>query len=154
MTTQKPMGQTAPSFHKNSSNRHQSHRHRPTLKKPRYAHKVGKQCNHSTPAPNHTTNAQKGANTPYQYERQRADLSRLPTPTDFYYRHGLTLKGGGVWRSAVCPFHDDTHPSLSINTTHGGYICHVCGASGDMMAFYMNRYHVDFVQACKELDLY
>lgn len=86
-------------------------------------------------------------------QRQKANLARLPDPYSFYSRY-LTIKGGGVWRLAVCPFHDDTRPSLSLNMQHGGYICHTCGAKGDRIAFYMHRFNVDFVQACKALELY
>lgn len=177
-TTNPAMGQTAPfAQRQQANNRHPANRHRYTPKKPRYAHKVQQQGKDTSTAQNPQKTAQNGANTmanklgfgmsstqhqpsrqhpakTQPKQRQRADLSRLPSPLDFYHTYGLTLKGGGVWRSAVCPFHDDRHPSLSINTDHGGYICHVCGASGDMVGFYMARYGVDFVQACKDLDLY
>lgn len=89
----------------------------------------------------------------HQNQRQRADLERLPLPVDFYSRF-LSLKGGGQWRLALCPFHQDKRPSLSINTLHGGYICHTCGAKGDRIRFYMEFMGVDFVQACKDLGLY
>ena len=32
---------------------------------------------------------------------------------------------------ALCPFHDDTNPSLSINTEDGLYYCHSCNATGN-----------------------
>ncbi len=94
------------------------------------------------------------ANRQYQSSQtKKANLARLPDPYNFYSRY-LTIKGGGVWRLAICPFHDDTRPSLSLNMQHGGYICHTCGAKGDRIAFYMHRFNVDFVQACKALGLY
>jgi hypothetical protein len=37
---------------------------------------------------------------------------------------------------ALCPFHNDTHPSLSINTRKGQYHCHGCGKEGDSFRFY------------------
>ncbi|WP_294033806.1 CHC2 zinc finger domain-containing protein [uncultured Moraxella sp.] len=164
--------------------RHPAHHYRHTHHQPRHAHRMTWQGKTTSHTQNPQKTAQNGANTgankasfgmgsnqqpprqapsqanrqhkakPQQKQRQRADLSRLPSPIDFYHTYGLTLKGGGVWRSALCPFHGDKHPSLSINTDHGGYICHVCGASGDMVGFYMARFGVDFVQACKDLDLY
>lgn len=184
MTNHKPaitnpvMGQSAPfTQHQQAGNRHPANRHRHTPKKPRYAHKVQQQGKDTSQASTAPKTAQNSTNTgankagfgiggnhnqpsrqhpakSHPKQRQRADLARLPSPIDFYHTYGLTLKGSGVWRMAVCPFHDDRHPSLSINTDHGGYICHVCGASGDMVGFYMARFGVDFVQACKELDLY
>ena len=30
----------------------------------------------------------------------------------------------------ICPFHDDTNPSMSINPRKGYYKCFTCGASG------------------------
>lgn len=134
--------------------------------KPPYAHIVARMNTDTAQASKGENNAQfsiHGSRAGYKQNyssrkvRQRfakADLSRLPAPVDFYFNQGLTLKGGGVWRSALCPFHQDKNPSLSINTEHGGYICHVCNAHGDMVGFYMALYGVDFVQACKDLDLY
>lgn len=47
-----------------------------------------------------------------------------------------------------CPFHDDKHPnSFRINAEHGGYKCHACGASGDMIRFVMEREKLDFKAA-------
>ena len=36
---------------------------------------------------------------------------------------------------ALCPFHDDTNPSLSINTEDGLYYCHSCNATGNAYQF-------------------
>lgn len=87
----------------------------------------------------------------YKYQLNKA---LLPTPTTFYQRFNLDLKGGGNWRIAKCPFHDDTHASLSINIAHGGYCCHACGAKGDMLNFYKQFHHVDFKTACHDLGLF
>ena len=37
--------------------------------------------------------------------------------------------------TAVCPFHDDTNPSLSISSEHRMYKCFSCGAGGDVFNF-------------------
>lgn len=79
---------------------------------------------------------------------------RLPTPKVFYQNLGIELKGLGEWRVAKCPFHDDKRPSLSINILHGGYKCHACGVSGDMIKFYTSYKCLDFFTACDELDLW
>lgn len=42
----------------------------------------------------------------------RRDL--LPAPLEYYRAHGVKLLGRGEWRSALCPFHDDTEPSLRV----------------------------------------
>lgn len=81
----------------------------------------------------------------------RRDL--LPSPSEYYVAQGLTLKGGGEWKSAICPFHDDTKPSLRIRLDSGGFRCMCCGAKGgDVLAFHMLRYNLNFKEAAKALD--
>lgn len=36
---------------------------------------------------------------------------------------------------AVCPFHNDTHPSMSVNPTLNIFKCFVCGAGGNPIGF-------------------
>lgn len=91
---------------------------------------------------------------PSKGRRRRVDKTRLPPPIDFYKRLGVNLKGGGEWRMAKCPFHEDQHASLSVSTVHGGYKCHACGVSGDMLSFYMKHRGISFKRACDELDLW
>jgi hypothetical protein len=43
--------------------------------------------------------------------------------------------GGDEYR-AVCPFHDDSDPSLNFNAQTGKYFCHGCGKKGDAFHFY------------------
>lgn len=52
---------------------------------------------------------------------------------------------------ALCPFHDDREPSLSINLETGLWNCFGCGAKGDALSFYMQRHGVDFKQALDDL---
>lgn len=76
----------------------------------------------------------------------------LPSSITYYQNQGITLKGGGAWRDAVCPFHEDTKPSLRINVERGAYRCMVCGArGGDVLAFHMHKHSMGFVAAAKEL---
>jgi hypothetical protein len=77
---------------------------------------------------------------------------RLPNPADYYRAQGLKPIGGGEWRSAVCPFHDDTRPSLRVRLDTGGFRCMVCGAhGGDVLAFHMKRHGLAFIEAAKAL---
>ena len=41
--------------------------------------------------------------------------------------HGMRVSRSGM---ALCPFHDDHHPSLQLGDR---YYCHACGASGDVI---------------------
>lgn len=76
----------------------------------------------------------------------------LPSSITYYQSQGLTLKGTGAWRDALCPFHKDTKPSLRINVEKGAYRCMACGArGGDVLAFHMHKHGLNFVEACKQL---
>lgn len=52
---------------------------------------------------------------------------------------------------ALCPFHDDKNPSLSVNFESGQYLCHACHAKGDAFTFVQERYSLDFPQAVNRL---
>ena len=52
---------------------------------------------------------------------------------------------------ALCPFHDDRHPSLSFRVSKNTYRCFVCGASGGTIDLVMHHLHVDFKEACRWL---
>lgn len=50
---------------------------------------------------------------------------------------------------AICPFHDDHNPSLSISPEKQIYTCFVCGNSGNVFNFIMNYEKVSFSEAVK-----
>lgn len=67
----------------------------------------------------------------------------------FLFRHyGLRTNGGGV---ALCPFHEDTKPSLSIFHKNGtwGWKCHGCGAKGTLIDFVMKKESIGLPEAAK-----
>ena len=47
----------------------------------------------------------------------------------------------------VCPFHDDSNPSMSVSRDKQIYKCFSCGASGNVFNFVMDYEHVDFKEA-------
>ena len=57
----------------------------------------------------------------------------------------LTKKGKNYF--GVCPFHDDTNPSMSVAKDKQIYKCFSCGASGNVFTFVMDYEHVDFKEA-------
>ena len=61
------------------------------------------------------------------------------------------LVGRGAWRSALCPFHDDHNPSLSVNVIHGGWRCHAGCGSGDAFSFVMQLEQCGFPEAMGEI---
>lgn len=61
------------------------------------------------------------------------------------------LKKAGRSYKALCPFHDDRNPSMTVNPDLGRYKCWSCGASGDIFNWVMETQKVDFPEALKIL---
>ena len=57
----------------------------------------------------------------------------------------LTEKGKNHF--GICPFHDDTNPSMSVSRDKQIFKCFSCGASGNVFDFVMNYEHVSFKEA-------
>ncbi len=51
--------------------------------------------------------------------------------------------GGGKFLG-LCPFHNDSNPSMNVNPHMGIYKCFACGAGGDVFKFVMEHEKVDF----------
>lgn len=78
--------------------------------------------------------------------------SLLPIPAEYFKSQGLKLSGGGEWKNACCPFHDDTNPSLRVRLDTGGFRCMVCGAhGGDVLAYHRLITGLPFIRAVKDL---
>ena len=52
---------------------------------------------------------------------------------------------------ALCPFHDDRHPSLSFSVSRNTYKCFVCDAHGGVIDLAMQILGKGFVEACEWL---
>ena len=61
----------------------------------------------------------------------------------------LIAKGKNFF--GVCPFHDDTNPSMSVSREKQIYTCFSCHATGNVFTFLMNYEHIDFKEALKYL---
>lgn len=61
----------------------------------------------------------------------------------------LVKKGRGY--TAICPFHDDHDPSLSISEEKQIYKCFVCGKGGSVFQFVMDFKHYSFEEAVVEV---
>lgn len=59
----------------------------------------------------------------------------------------LPIEKKGKNYFAICPFHDDHNPSLSISPEKQIYTCFVCGASGNVFNFVMNYENISFSSA-------
>ncbi|CAN5340497.1 hypothetical protein BH11PLA2_BH11PLA2_37320 [soil metagenome] len=58
----------------------------------------------------------------------------------------VSKAGGGKYK-CVCPFHNDTNPSLSIDRKFQNYKCWACGAHGDVFTFVEKYDKVNFIEA-------
>lgn len=63
----------------------------------------------------------------------------------------LPLEQKGKNYFAICPFHDDHNPSMSISAEKQIYTCFVCGASGNVFNFVMNYEKISFIEAVKKV---
>ena len=72
--------------------------------------------------------------------RKRADL------VEIIQRYLPVIKKGKNF-SAVCPFHDDHDPSLSIAPDKQIYKCFVCGAGGNVFTFIRDYEKITFAEA-------
>ena len=52
---------------------------------------------------------------------------------------------------ALCPFHEDHHPSMSFSVRRNTFRCFVCGASGGPIDLVMKYLGKDFLDACRWL---
>jgi putative DNA primase/helicase len=59
---------------------------------------------------------------------------------------------GGNHYSAVCPFHQDSNPSLDIDEGKRLWICRACGAGGDALVMIERSRGVGFAEAIMELS--
>ena len=77
---------------------------------------------------------------------------KLPNPLEYFEKNDIKILGRGEWRTALCPFHADTKPSLSVKIANGAFRCFACGAKGgDILAFHQMRFGMSFKDACKSL---
>lgn len=61
----------------------------------------------------------------------------------------LTKKGRNYM--AVCPFHDDTHPSLSVSPVKQIYMCFVCHNGGNVFTFLQEYLHISYIEAVMQV---
>ena len=69
----------------------------------------------------------------------------VPVP-DAAKRYGIRADRHGM---ALCPFHEDRHPSLKLNPVY--YYCYGCGATGDVTDFVSRLFSLRPYDAAKKL---
>lgn len=63
----------------------------------------------------------------------------------------IDVRKVGANYMALCPFHDDKMPSMSISAAKGLYHCHACGASGNVIRFVMEYERLPFLEAAQKI---
>lgn len=80
------------------------------------------------------------------------DISKKVNIVDVISEY-LPIEKKGKNYFAICPFHDDHNPSMSISPEKQIYTCFVCGASGNVFNFVKNYENISFVDAVSKVAL-
>jgi DNA primase len=59
----------------------------------------------------------------------------------------IRVEPAGSKYRAICPFHDDTKPSLQVDPQFQNYRCWACGAKGDVFTFIQEIEQIPFAEA-------
>ena len=76
-----------------------------------------------------------------------------PSITDAARNMGIELSKRGNELVGVCPLHQDTDPSFSINPDKGVFLCRGCNAGGDVYDLVMAVRGCSFVEAKEYLGV-
>lgn len=63
----------------------------------------------------------------------------------------IDLRKRGQNYVGICPFHNDTHPSLYVSPVKEIYKCFACGAGGNVFTFLMEYDKISFIESVKQL---
>lgn len=91
------------------------------------------------------------------YDRQamaeRGDIDQVREATDLVdlISEVTKVKRSGRSFMAVCPFHEEKTPSMSVDRARGLYHCFGCGKGGDVFTFVQETQGVDFADAIEML---
>ena len=62
----------------------------------------------------------------------------------------IQLRRQGRNYVGLCPWHDDTRPSLQVNPERQSFKCWVCDIGGDVFSFVMKMEGVEFREALRD----
>ncbi|MFM8734570.1 MAG: DNA primase [Pirellulales bacterium] len=63
----------------------------------------------------------------------------------------VSLRRQGKAMTGLCPWHDDSKPSLQVNPERQTYRCWVCDVGGDVFSFVMRMEKIEFREALEQL---
>lgn len=79
-------------------------------------------------------------------------ISRIKDiPTSEILAHYIHVVKKGTQTLAVCPFHDDSNPSLNINDQRGMWFCFVDNLGGDSIKFVRLYRNLEFMDALRDI---
>ena len=83
----------------------------------------------------------------------RADIDRVREATDIVdlVSEVTKVKRSGRTYMAICPFHEEKTPSMSLDRARGFYHCFGCGKGGDVFGFVEETQGMEFREALETL---
>ena len=83
----------------------------------------------------------------------RSDIEAIKARLDIVQvvQRYVQLRPAGERWTGVCPFHEETKPSLSVSSAMGVFYCFGCQASGDVIDFYSRINGLEFAEALRDL---
>ncbi len=63
----------------------------------------------------------------------------------------ITLKKAGASYRGLCPFHNDSHPSMNVSQQKQIFKCFACGKAGNVITFVQEYEKLTFIEALKKL---
>jgi DNA primase len=81
------------------------------------------------------------------------DVERIKSATDIVRLIGehISLKPKGREYAGLCPFHNDSSPSMLVSPNKQIYKCFACGAGGDALSFVVKYHKMEFREALEFL---
>ncbi len=64
----------------------------------------------------------------------------------------VKLHKKGSSTKAICPFHNDTKPSMNVNDSRGMFMCFACHTGGDAITFVQKYKNLEFPAALQEIS--
>ncbi len=75
-------------------------------------------------------------------------------PISFFIEKYIPLTKKGAQYEALCPFHQDSHPSLKVSDEKQVFKCFACNEAGDAISFIQKFKNISFMEALKEAGSY
>ncbi|MBN1364242.1 MAG: hypothetical protein JW976_05485, partial [Syntrophaceae bacterium] len=71
---------------------------------------------------------------------------------DYVQSRGVKLSKNGKEYKGLCPFHEDTNPSFSVNPIMNLWFCHSCNDGGDVIKFVEMKDKLSFQESVRKLS--